>query len=634
MTHPPVKWTAPSPLWPTAVGSGSSNGGNGQSPYRQPAILRFASDDFMEEFMNTVAADPGRLGEWQATPETWRGPATSPIPIKSLPTFAQRLHRLRLGLAAVAEGSRPPAAIPEGAMIPAGDLKLYQPAHQRYYLVTAALVCTRPGLPDRQLNFNAGEQTSYVIRRLQAPQPDLKPTLANLHQFTEYAFVLSAAGNRWQRLGAVGSSATQLLAEGEEKQKLFGVTYGENGRARRILAGMIPVGKREALAAAPLVSDPASDPTAGLPDPRAIDLQATVIQPWEALLGLEASVTDRFGTRAKLEDDLDDADVSASDRAKALAEYDDFLAQTAHQIQGTSFYILLDFADFLQRYLPNVWAALPTGSGASLEPGELALLNGLKTAVAHGQTFAAALHAIVNFRQQLEDAALPYPKGDTIWPTPFSLADAGFLAALPPDELAALVDDALAENEAPANTPALPLAVQQTAVDQSQPAWYIIRCVFERPQCAAQEAFTFSQPTAPFQMASFFDPDAPARPIRISLPLDTSPAGLRKFSKNTAFVISDVLACQMERAGNLSLGDLVLSVLPWPFHKSLPGDDPGSCSETTGLSLGMICTLSIPIITICALILLMIIVTLLDTIFRWLPYFIMCFPLPGLKGKK
>ena len=47
-----------------------------------------------------------------------------------------------------------------------------------------------------------------------------------------------------------------------------------------------------------------------------------------------------------------------------------------------------------------------------------------------------------------------------------------------------------------------------------------------------------------------------------------------------------------------------------------------------------ICSLSIPIITICALILLIIIVTLLDLIFRWLPWFILCFPVPNLKGKK
>jgi hypothetical protein len=52
------------------------------------------------------------------------------------------------------------------------------------------------------------------------------------------------------------------------------------------------------------------------------------------------------------------------------------------------------------------------------------------------------------------------------------------------------------------------------------------------------------------------------------------------------------------------------------------------------MQLGMICSLSIPIITICALILLMIIVTLLDAIFFWMPYFIICFPLPGFKAKK
>ena len=48
----------------------------------------------------------------------------------------------------------------------------------------------------------------------------------------------------------------------------------------------------------------------------------------------------------------------------------------------------------------------------------------------------------------------------------------------------------------------------------------------------------------------------------------------------------------------------------------------------------MICSLSIPIITICALILLIIIVSLLDFIFKWMPWFIACFPIPGFKAKK
>jgi phage baseplate assembly protein W len=114
-------------------------------------------------------------------------------------------------------------------------------------------------------------------------------------------------------------------------------------------------------------------------------------------------------------------------------------------------------------------------------------------------------------------------------------------------------------------------------------------------------------------MAGFFDPDAPARPIRVALPIDTSPAGLRKFDKKAAFMISDILCGQIDRVKGLTLGDLVRSVLPWPLHKDLSVPDGGPCKQPgTGIPAGMICSLSLPIITICALLLLMIIVSLLD----------------------
>jgi hypothetical protein len=179
----------------------------------------------------------------------------------------------------------------------------------------------------------------------------------------------------------------------------------------------------------------------------------------------------------------------------------------------------------------------------------------------------------------------------------------------------------------------LPLAAQQQNVEISDPGWFVIRCVYLRPHCVIQPPLVVSETTLPFQLASFFDPDAPARPIRISLPLDTSPAGLRKFAKNTAFVMSDILACQLGQIQDLTLADLVLSVLPWPFHKPLPDPKPGPCKDT-GVSEGMVCSLSIPIVTICALILLIIIVNLFDYFFRWIQFFIVCFKIPGLKGKE
>jgi len=151
--------------------------------------------------------------------------------------------------------------------------------------------------------------------------------------------------------------------------------------------------------------------------------------------------------------------------------------------------------------------------------------------------------------------------------------------------------------------------------------------------CGPLHPPTLSEPSERFRMASFFDPDAPARPIRISLPMDTSPAGLRKHAKGTAFVLSNMLCGQVQRAKGLGFVDLVRQVLPWPLHKDIDLGDGGGCKTSGGVDIGMICSISIPIITLCALLLLMIIVSLLDFIFRWLPWFIMCFPVPGLKGK-
>src|SRR5207248_975078 len=161
-----------------------------------------------------------------------------------------------------------------------------------------------------------------------------------------------------------------------------------------------------------------------------------------------------------------------------------------------------------------------------------------------------------------------------------------------------------------APVPPTPLAAQPVMAIGER-AKFVIRCVYERPECGALEPTVVSEPTEPFELADFFDPDAPARPIRIALPVDTTPAGLRKFDRNTAFVMSDVLCGQVGRAKGLGLVDLVLSVLPWPFHKDLPVADAGPCQTDDGLQLGMICSLSLPIITICALILLMIFVALL-----------------------
>jgi hypothetical protein len=195
------------------------------------------------------------------------------------------------------------------------------------------------------------------------------------------------------------------------------------------------------------------------------------------------------------------------------------------------------------------------------------------------------------------------------------------------DVLAGMIEALL-----PAGEPAEKL-MDSVPLGDSREAWFVIRCVYERPNCGPLFRTRVSAPTQRFQMAPFFDPDAPARPVRIPMPIDISPAGLRKYQKNTGFVISDMLCGKIKGIRKMTFADLVLSVLPWPFHKDLPEPASGTCKDGSGNGFGMICSLSIPIVTLCALILMMIMVALFDLFFRWIPYLFLCLPIPGLKGK-
>jgi len=168
-----------------------------------------------------------------------------------------------------------------------------------------------------------------------------------------------------------------------------------------------------------------------------------------------------------------------------------------------------------------------------------------------------------------------------------------------------------------------PLLMNEVSNDNVK---FVIRCVFERPECGTLFPPMVSIATRQIIMAPFFDPDAPQRTVRISLPIDISPAGLRKFKKNTQFLISGMLCGKIKKIRKLTLADIVLSVLPWPFHKDLPKIGPtGSCSGSQ--SMGVFCSLSIPIVTLCALIMLLIIANLFDIFFRWIPALFKCFSL-------
>src|SRR5262249_26709725 len=139
-------------------------------------------------------------------------------------------------------------------------------------------------------------------------------------------------------------------------------------------------------------------------------------------------------------------------------------------------------------------------------------------------------------------------------------------------------------------------------------ARYVVRCVYLRPRCP--HAQPVSEPSEPFSIAPVFDPDAPARPIRIPMPIETGIKDLRKFPKNVGFMLSNQLRGQMNRVTDLK--------------QAMNGD----LGAEESWDLGVICQFSLPVIMIVALMLLIVIVFLLNIVFFWTAFFRICIPVP------
>jgi hypothetical protein len=310
-----------------------------------------------------------------------------------------------------------------------------------------------------------------------------------------------------------------------------------------------------------------------------------------------------------------------------------------------SWYILLDLARYIQANLdPSLWQAIQNGDGSNLSSTLTPIWNTLSGAVYSGVSMVEALQKTFAVAATLEGmkTTYPIPDGTVQWPAfsfPFYTVTPTQVQGLP--GLSSKSDRTTFEQQIvdalppPPTNPLPPRLVAQANANPQRTAWFTIRCVLERPNCGALTPPLVSEPTIAFQMAPYFDPDAPARPIRIGLPIDTTPAGLRKFDQNTAFIMSDTLCGQVKKMSGMSFADLLMSVLPFPLHKDLDGGGGPPCDDggNPPISAGMVCSFSIPIITIVALILLIIFVKLLDIIFFWMPFFQICLPLPKFSAK-
>jgi hypothetical protein len=569
-----IQWLAPAPLW-SPLTSGAD-----KTAFRAPSLLRFASDTFMTDLQTLLSQTPAGLANYVAQPETWRSP--------------------NVGL---------PTTTSSSSLGSAATLKLFQPVHARFYLVAASLVCRLPGLPDHTIKVNQGEKITFVLRRVQS-QTAAGGAPASGQSYTEYAWIPGATPPGWTPVS--GSS----VAPGEDKLPLFPTTFGSNGTQRRMLAGVIPTGRKQTYVGGVTLAQNATTgqsapPTP--PDPRAIDFQRLVLDPWADLVGWSANLSDV----------TPDQGSSASSDVIAAA-------------QGSAL-ILVDFGSFLAANLPLVWTAVQNASGSSLTGAQLALYNAMSATMGDAldsqrYTLAQAIALASSFDSAFESEVLPLP-GAPAQPLP-SGYPGPLLTDLSDPQLANLIgrapdQDPLSQRQiltlvqAALNEvgPAPSSAIPAPTINPQNPQgddWYIVRCVYDRPQCAVLSLPAvpiMSPPSEFFQLASYFDPDAPARRIQVALPVDTTAAALRKYDKGVAFMISDQLNRQMQRATGL---------------KNLMAGEVGSPG---GFSLGMVCSFSIPIITICAMIVLFIFVILLNIVFFWLPFLKICFPLPSFSAK-
>ena len=654
-----------------------------------PTVLRFDSDDFMDRLLAMLADAPQTLPSFVATHESWLALAEpTPAPALAAPRSAparalvrQRgfLGFNRTGLAAV----QPPAAAPK-------PLKLFQPVQQRFYVAAAHLVCELPGLPTRATA--GGDKSGMLMRRLlsdgrecafvKAPgQPSRWVPLTDVSQPLPgeewlslfplayrtpdnqprklLAALVPAARHDDYRFSSVGpaptlaSSRAAALKAGA-RMKLIAPWQGliERARASRDSTGGAQTDKpwdddttardNAAAASLPKLNDQLQESSWRLLQDMAEWLKATLPAVHGALDGGALAPGSAGQALLTL---LEQAAWGPGQRAWVAPVLSTDLQVIAASVATTLRQALVEIGRPAKDGHPSVSDALDATQQAfpanvSTEGGAWPPFS-FPLVVATNATVPAAAPPPGRTRDELAGPFnnatwLPAGPGDDADPQDVAqrrLETFYNAVALAIDEALRLDTVGSARAQAP-DAARMATELQATLAAETGPPRYMLRFVHQRCDCGPLHPAVMSAPSDVFELAGFFDPEAPLRPIRIALPFDTSPGGLRKFGKNSAFIMSDLLCGQMKRVRRLGFGDLVLSVLPWPFHKDLSVPDGGPCGGSGAGSFGTICSLSIPIITIVAFILLIVIATLLDLIFRWLPFLMVCFPIPGLKGKK
>ena len=526
----PVLWAAPAPLWPERRTADA---------LRAPALVALDGDAFMDALTAAVAAAPGDLSPLralQATPVSFANPLPG-----------------------------------ETAAPTPTSLKFYQPAHGRYQLVLASLVCQLAGLPEHRVG--KGDLSGFVLRRLEPKGSG----------YTEYGWIpdgpTQPQGGSWVATteGALARTSGAGARE-EEVIPVFPLRWRQGERLRTVWAGLIPTASRETrLAAATTGADE-------LPPRRDV---------------LEMQLRGRF--------------------------FDPFLAEVEHALTQDDTEAFTAALEQLAWTLAELWQILsapdafgPLGTQSAPSAGAAALRTALSgSAFLLYQPPAGPCRALGLWDAMfVAVAAVPKLADGSFTGLFYTIQSADYLAAdlfYGGAHLLGAILDALAA----ATAAAPPTTSRVPRLSGGDDVRWQVRMVYRRDRCDHRSETALSDPSERFVLAGYHDPDAPAREVRIPLPADTSIAALRRARRGVGFVFSPELQQKMKRLGPLE--DLMEGKLK----------DGGS-----GISFGEICSFSIPIITLVAMIILMIFVILLNFVFWWLPFLRICLPIPKSEASK
>jgi hypothetical protein len=573
--HDQLLWLAPSVLWE----DGSI--GSGEVGFEQPRLVELTTDDFVDEFQAFMSgSDPG--GE---------GPAG-------------------IGNHGPSDG--------DGSLD--DPFVLYQPMHQRYYFVTGSLVCRRVGLPDRTVS-PVGERLSFVVRRLAT-----RTGTGGAETWVEQAWLPASSG--W-----VDVSDPSALAPGEEQLPMHSAAVGapvatgaaaallgldEPGR-RSVQFGYVPVAGRTARPptmsdSAALAALQAAGSGAGVgDDARIMAFRLRISAAWRDMVN-----------RKKIVEDLPDATPFTFDRSKPQ-----------YVLFEPSLFVLLELYDWLDTYLPSVRDALIdgttlSGTGNAAREALRAKLDINIYAGGAEKRLGTALGEVAQYMALLrgdESVGRPTTQYDVTHGTPPDDDPLDDFDVLYPytEQLAGLSRDnggvvgpALVEEDADASGEGAPAQVpaELSGMIVARPATadaaelddrHVLRLVYEHEPCRP----VLSKPSAVVRLAGVYDPDAPARKVRIQVP---DPANMRRFNRGVA----------IEMPPNLR------KILDGVTPKVLKEEPLGEGSEW---GVGMICSFSFQIFMILSFIIAFIFLILLNIAFWWMAFIKICFPIPMKKSQ-